>query len=265
MKITKEMVSKVIDHTYLKTSEHGHLLETQRKNVEKLIKEAIKYQAFSICVRPHMVYFAKQLLQKLKSDLKITTVVGFPSPDEYYICDIKRQIVISRMQGADEFDIVLPIQDLKEKNYNIVKEFVNMNSHTAKDNVLKVILETNALTKEEIEKASSLVRQAFLESKKTNKNIGPRFFKTSTGFYTNPKGEKGATLEDVDTIIRFGKGHDFGIKPSGGISDLETAIKYIELCQPSIKDNQIDPYQFRIGSSSLLLNLHENNKKSGEY
>ena len=77
--------------------------------------------------------------------------------------------------------------------------------------VLKVILETGYLTKEQIVRGCILAKMA-----------GADFVKTSTGF-----GPGGATAEDV-ALMRKVVGADCGVKASGGIRDAETAVAMIK-------------------------------------
>jgi deoxyribose-phosphate aldolase len=76
--------------------------------------------------------------------------------------------------------------------------------------VLKVILETAYLTKEEKVRACLLSKKA-----------GADFVKTSTGF-----GPGGATAEDIQ-LMRETVGPLMGVKASGGIRDTETAQKMV--------------------------------------
>jgi deoxyribose-phosphate aldolase len=76
---------------------------------------------------------------------------------------------------------------------------------------VKAILETGLLTREEKIRACELV----LDS-------GADFVKTSTGF-----SKSGATVEDVK-LLREIVGPDFGVKASGGIRDLQSALAMLE-------------------------------------
>lgn len=82
------------------------------------------------------------------------------------------------------------------------------------DSILKVILETDLLTKDEIVKACELCAEA-----------GANIVKTSTGFVKNGVGAK---VEDVklmhDTVEKYG----MSVKASGGIKTREQAIALIE-------------------------------------
>lgn len=77
--------------------------------------------------------------------------------------------------------------------------------------IVKVILETCLLTDEEKQTASLLSIEA-----------GASFVKTSTGF-----SKSGATIQDV-TLMRNVVGPEFGVKASGGIRDLSTALAMIK-------------------------------------
>ena len=82
----------------------------------------------------------------------------------------------------------------------------------AKDRALvKVILETALLTKEEIVRGCELAQAA-----------GADFVKTSTGFSTG-----GATVEDV-RLMRETVGPKMGVKASGGIHNDTQALAMIE-------------------------------------
>jgi len=81
----------------------------------------------------------------------------------------------------------------------------------AKGKLLKVILETCLLTKDEIVRGCQLSEKA-----------GADFVKTSTGFST-----AGAKLEDVK-LMRETVGDRLGVKASGGIHSREEALAMID-------------------------------------
>lgn len=76
----------------------------------------------------------------------------------------------------------------------------------------KVIFENCYLTREEKIALCQIARE-----------VQPDFIKTSTGFGTG-----GATFEDVE-LMRKTVGDSVKIKAAGGIRDLETALRMIEL------------------------------------
>lgn len=110
-------------------------------------------------------------------------------------------------------DMVLNIGALKSKNFDIVLRDISEVAKAAhnKGKILKVILETCLLEKDEIIKACQLSKEA-----------GADFVKTSTGFSTG-----GAKEEDV-ALMRKTVGDLMGVKASGGIRTLEKARLMIE-------------------------------------
>ena len=80
------------------------------------------------------------------------------------------------------------------------------------DKILKVIIETCLLTKEEKKKMCEVVTKA-----------GADFIKTSTGFST-----AGATFEDVKLFTEY-IGKEVKIKAAGGISSFADAEKFLSL------------------------------------
>ena len=77
--------------------------------------------------------------------------------------------------------------------------------------ILKVIVETALLTRQELEQVCYIARDE-----------GADYIKTSTGFST-----RGVSLEDVRLIKGF-VGDDIKIKASGGIRDYRFALQLIE-------------------------------------
>ena len=108
--------------------------------------------------------------------------------------------------GAEEVDMVIQIGAMKDKDYDYVREDIKAVVEASKPAIVKVIIETCLLTKEEIKKASALSEKA-----------GAHFVKTSTGFSTG-----GATVEDVK-LMKESVSDKMQIKASGGIRSREFA------------------------------------------
>lgn len=191
-----------IDHTALKA-------DTRKDQIEKLCKEAIEYNFAAVCVNPYYVETCKEILKA--TDIKIATVIGFPlgaNTKETKAFETKNAI----NNGADEIDMVINIAALKNRNYTAVKDDILAVVDQARGKALvKVIIETSLLNKDEKIKACQLAKEA-----------GANFVKTSTGFST-----AGASVEDVK-LMRDIVGEDMGVKASGGVRDLETAKRMIE-------------------------------------
>lgn len=188
-------LNKYIDHTNLKTT-------TTLKDIEKLCDEAIKYHFESVCIYPYYVKLAKKLLEGTNVD--ITTVIGFPSG--MHTKETKAYEAIEAVNnGADEIDMVINMGAVKNNDFDYIKEEIEEIRDSIDGKILKVIIETCYLTKEEIVKLTNICSETFVN-----------FIKTSTGFATG-----GATVEDVE-LINENKSELLEIKASGGIRDLDT-------------------------------------------
>lgn len=200
-KISKEEIARFIDHTLLKP-------ESQAEQIIKLCNEAKEFGFFSVCVNSSYVSLCKKHLEK--SNVKIASVVGFPlgaMDTESKAFETSQAI----KNGASEIDMVLHIGNLKDKNYDYVRNDIKKVVEAAKGNVVKVIFETSLLNEEEKKMACQLSLEA-----------GALFVKTSTGFSTG-----GATIEDV-TLMKKMVGDKAQVKASGGVRDLETALAMIK-------------------------------------
>lgn len=195
-------IAKTIDHTILKPN-------VTDAEVIKVCDEAKEYGFFSVCVNP---YFVPLVAEQLKGrDVKVTSVIGFPLGANTSI--IKAAEAKQAVEdGANEIDMVINVSALKDGKYDFVQSDIKaVVDAIAGKAILKVILETCLLTKDEIVKASELSKAA-----------GANFVKTSTGFSTG-----GATEEDVK-LMKQTVGDALEVKASGGVRDFETAKKMIE-------------------------------------
>lgn len=193
-------INKYIDHTNL-------CVDAKLKDIEKLCNEAIKYNFASVCVSPYYVTLASNLLKD--TNIEVCTVIGFPSGQSTR--EVKVYEAIQAVDnGATEIDMVINIAALKNKDYDYVKEEIEEIRDSIDGKVLKVIIETCKLTKDEIIKMTEICNDTFVN-----------FIKTSTGF----NGE-GAKVEDVE-LINEHKGDVLEIKASGGIKDEHTLIDMI--------------------------------------
>ena len=212
-------LNKYIDHTNLKNT-------ATLKDIEKLCNEAIKYKFASVCVYPYYVKLAYNLLKD--TNINVCTVIGFPSGMSTKETKVYEAIDAIE-KGANEIDMVINIAALKNKDYDYVKEEIEEIRDAIDGKVLKVIIETCLLTKEEIIKMTEICNETFVN-----------FIKTSTGF-----SEYGARVEDVE-LINENKSEILEIKASGGIKDYDTL------------ETMISAGATRIGTSSGV-KLMENN------
>ncbi|MHA2298407.1 MAG: deoxyribose-phosphate aldolase [Candidatus Hodarchaeales archaeon] len=197
-------VAKYIDHTLLKP-------DATVDQIRNLCEEAKLYGFASVCINPTNVALAAEFLKEAPS-VKVCTVIGFPlGATTPTVKAVETRDAIAN--GASEIDMVINVGALKSGNDDLVKRDIEAVVAAAREGnaLIKVILETALLTKEEIAKGCLLAKLA-----------GADFVKTSTGFSSG-----GATVEDVE-LMRKTVGPEMGIKASGGVRTHETAEKMIK-------------------------------------
>ncbi len=197
-------MERYIEHTLLKQ-------DATEADLIKLFEEAKAHNFLGVCINPCYVKLAKDYLKD--SDVKIVTVIGFPlgaNKTDVKIFETKCAVD----DGADEIDMVINVTWLKDKQYDLIVNEIKKIKEACGNHNLKVILETDLLTKEEIKKACELCIQG-----------GADFVKTSTGFVKNGVGAK---EEDVKLMYETVSPHGLQVKASGGIRDKEAAEKMIK-------------------------------------
>lgn len=198
MEITRTALAQLIDHTLLKP-------EATRAQVSALIAEARELGTFSVCVSPSMLPLTDDL-----GGLKVATVVGFPSGK--HSAESKAfEAAQASANGADEVDMVIDVGLLKEGRADLVEAEIRAVRRVT-TGLLKVIIESAALTDEEIVAAC-----------KASENAGADYVKTSTGFHA----AGGASVHAVE-LMSATVGERLGVKASGGIRDYATANAMVE-------------------------------------
>jgi deoxyribose-phosphate aldolase len=144
--------------------------------------------------------------------VRVGAAIGFPlgqNTPEVKLFETKDAIA----RGAGEIDMVINVRALQSGELALVRGEIAGVVQVCKAHgvISKVILETCYLTDEQ----KRLVCQIALEE-------GADFVKTSTGFSPS-----GATVEDI-RLMRSVVGEKMGVKASGGIRDLKTALAMIE-------------------------------------
>lgn len=193
-----------VDHTLLKP-------EATRADVNALVAEAVRLGVYAVCVSPSFLPLEVPVGLDGAPDVKVATVVGFPSGKHH--SDVKAAEAARAVRdGADEVDMVIDIGAAKERRFEDVQaDIAAVRAAAPHPTVLKVILETAALSDHEI-----------IESCRAAAAAGADFVKTSTGFH--PAG--GATVRAV-RIMAGTVGGRLGIKASGGIRTAADAIAMI--------------------------------------
>lgn len=201
--MTKEQLVKLFDHTCL----YAYATEAHMK---KLCDEARAYNFAMVAVNSVQVKLCKKFLKD--TDVHVGATIGFPL-GQTTIASKVFETVDAIQNGADEIDYVINITELKDGNYDYIREEMRqIVAECRKANVIsKVIFENCYLTQEEKE----ILCKIALEVK-------PDFIKTSTGFGTG-----GATLDDVK-LMKSIVGDAVKVKAAGGVRDLETCMAMVE-------------------------------------
>ncbi|MDR1634435.1 MAG: deoxyribose-phosphate aldolase [Bifidobacteriaceae bacterium] len=146
-----------------------------------------------------------------RGGLKVAVVAGFPSGAHYP--EVKAaEAARARADGADELDMMTNLRWIVEGDWaRVSQDVIAVRAAFPRPLVLKVILETAALTDRMIVRAAEAAAEA-----------GADFVKTSTGFH--PAG--GATVEAVKLLAQA-VGPAVGVKASGGIRTTDQALAMV--------------------------------------
>lgn len=196
----KSILSKV-DHTLLKQT-------AKWEDIKEVCQDSITYGCASACIPP---YFVKTAKSYFKDKLTVCTVIGFPAgySTTKTKCFETQQAITD---GADEIDMVMNINMLKDKLYDDILLEINEVKSNCAGKILKVIIETCLLTEEEKIKMCDIISISNAD-----------YIKTSTGFSTG-----GATGEDIALFKKHLKNNKL-IKAAGGIKTLNDAENFINL------------------------------------
>lgn len=191
-------VAGIVDHTLLKP-------EATAEQFAALVAEAQDLGTYSVCVSP------SQLPLTGTRDVKVATVCGFPSGAHH--AEVKAaEAARSVADGADEIDMVINLALATTGQFDAVRaEIAAVRAAAPAPVVLKVIIESAALTDKQIVAVCQAAEAASAD-----------FVKTSTGFH--PAG--GASAHAV-ALMSQTVGGRLGVKASGGIRTTEAALEMI--------------------------------------
>jgi deoxyribose-phosphate aldolase len=196
MAITRTELARLIDHTLLRT-------DASHADVLALVAEGLDLGVYAVCVSPSMLP-----VPDLPAALKLATVCGFPSGKHTTAVKVAEAAESVRL-GADEVDMVIDLGLLKAGGYrDLVREIRAVRGEVP---LLKVIIESAALSDEEIVVACEAAAEA-----------GADFVKTSTGFHA----AGGASVHAV-ALMAATVGDQLGVKASGGIRTYEQAAALV--------------------------------------
>lgn len=190
-----------LDHTLLKQT-------ATWEQIRKICDEGMAYRTASVCIPP---CFVKRAKEYVGGRIAVCTVIGFPNG--YHTTAVKvAETADAVANGADEIDMVINIGMVKEENDDGVLEEIRAVRAACPGKILKVIIETCLLSREEKIRMCSIVSRS-----------GADYIKTSTGFSGS-----GATFEDVQ-LLREYVDPGVRVKAAGGISSIEDAERFVSL------------------------------------
>jgi deoxyribose-phosphate aldolase len=199
--ITSADVAAAIDHTLLGVT-------ATDADVVALCTDANRFAVAAVCVSPSRLPLSPGTLD---AGIAVATVCGFPSGShrpETKANEAARSIEL----GATEIDMVLDLGRVKAGTWDaVVEDIATVRASVTNGNKLKVIIESGALTDDEVIRCCEAAETA-----------GADYVKTSTGFH--PSG--GATIHAVE-LMAATVGGRLGIKASGGVRTWDAAVAMI--------------------------------------
>jgi deoxyribose-phosphate aldolase len=209
------------------------------RSIDALCARALEAGVAALCIWPRFLPQAKGRLHG--HPVKLATVANFPDGSDD-IARAVRETADALLAGADEVDVVIPVQAVLDGDVGLVSELVEACRAKAPERTLKIILETGRLADPALIAAAA--RAAIM--------AGADFLKTSTGRST-----PGATLEAVAVllaVIQEAEGK-VGLKVSGGIRTTQQAAQYLYLVDHFMSSGWVRPETLRFGASALLDDL----------
>ena len=190
--------------------------EFTQADIRKYIKEGIDYGCKTVCINPASIDIARELCKGTNTG--ICVVCDFPFGLSTSASKIKQAEEICKNRDVEDLDLVANYGWIKSGKWDDVETEIRAVVEVAHSfgSLLKVIFETDALSIDEISKATEIAC-----------NAGVDFVKTSTGFYTGGT-NNGATVEVIQTMLNAAKGR-CKVKGSGGIRDREHFLNLIDL------------------------------------
>lgn len=196
--LTRSQLAQMVDHTLLAPT-------ATPADVAALVEEGAALGVYSVCVSPSMIPAS------VPDGLLVAVVCGFPS-GKHTSAVKAAEAAESVALGVDEVDMVIDIGAALAGDFAAVEADIAAVRAATTGVVLKVIIESAALTDEAIVGACRAAVAAGADS-----------VKTSTGYH--PAG--GASVHAVE-LMRATVGPDVGVKASGGIRTAEAALAMIE-------------------------------------
>jgi len=184
--------------------------------VRKYIQEGIDYGCKTVCINPVSLDVAGEMTKGTETG--ICVVCDFPFGLSTTKSKVLQAEEYCKRRDVFELDIVANYGYIRSGLWDAVREdlkAVNDICHSY-GTAVKVIFETDALSLDEVKRATEVAIEA-----------GTDFVKTSTGFFTGGRSD-GATIEVISAMMDVARGR-CKIKGSGGIRTREYFLELIDL------------------------------------
>lgn len=204
----KELAS-YIDQSVLKP-------EFTQDEIKMYIQEGIDFGCKTVCINPSSIPLAKELCQG--TDTKICVVCDFPFGTSTTQSKVAQAELYCKDGDIFELDMVANFGWIRSGLWDNVQKDIKAVCDVCHKygTEVKVILETDALNIEDVQKAVEVAISA-----------GADFVKTSTGFFTGVRNE-GATPDIIEAMMEAANDR-IKIKGSGGIRTQEHFFKLIDM------------------------------------
>lgn len=206
---TRDMLASYLDHAVLDP-------RFSVDELKKAIQIGVDYKCKSVCVNPDAIDIAKECIKN--SETKLCVVCDFPFGSSHQESKLLQARSIIEKGDIFEIDMVANYGRIKSHDYAYVtSEIKAMSELCHLHHVgLKVIIETDALSKEDIKEAVQCCIKGNAD-----------FVKTSTG-YCLEENIEGASPSIIKLIKEEAKGN-IKVKGSGCIRSKERLLELIHL------------------------------------
>ena len=210
--MTRDELAANIDYSILKP-------EFTTADVEREVRAAVELRCKTVCINPAHIETALPLVAG--TDTGICVVIDFPFGASSTRSKVA-QAEIALEHPIEDLDIVMSYGRLRGGEIERVTEDLRavVELCHAKGVIVKTILETDALTDDEIRAAAEAAIAA-----------GTDFIKTSTGFYTGTPthGERTGAFDDMVRLMQDAAAGRARVKGSGAIRDREHFLRLIDM------------------------------------
>lgn len=194
-------LNRIIDQTMLKP-------HATREELERFCMEAIRYDFVCVALLPNVIQEANQMLKG--SNVHLMAAISYPRG--MVPLEIKKKEIEEALEdGANEIDMVLNLEAIKDHEYQIIENELSVLRKTTGSVTAKAILEATLLSDEEITRLCQMASDAGID-----------FVKTSTGFNGNH-----ATVHAVQ-IMKKSVFNNTKVKAAGGINTLSKVIQMLQ-------------------------------------